>query len=191
MLKHDTLVLKGRDAGTRVRLTELPALLADRHARAILKALNEEASGGVVALALQHLQAARKLQPAVDLQVFVQGEVFDETNNHWRGLHVEALRDWRSVEVLQNAALLLHISFLIGRETLDVSVAFQAAQIMSKAADLRATWCSPQIAGVLSERLATYRELETVLSTEDVYNLVELLNVEAIRDFQITQDRKR
>lgn len=191
MLKHDTITLKGRDAGLKVRLTELPALLADRAARAALKVVNAEQAGGIVSLALEHLQAARAAQVtgAVDLNAFVQGEWRDDTG-HWRALDMSKLSDWRSIEQIQNAALLLHISFLLDRETLEVPVAFQAAQILSKCADIRATWCSPQIAGVLSARLASYRELETVLSTEDVYNLCEILNVDALRDFQAHQVSK-
>lgn len=188
MLKHETITLKGRDAGLKVRLTELPALLADRAARAALKALGQEPAGGIVSLALEHLQAARTAQVtgAVDLQAFVQADWTDESG-HMHALDMRKLSDWRSIEQIQNAALLLHISFLIGRETLEVPVSFQAAQILSKTADVRATWCSPQIAGVLSAKLASYRELETVLSVEDVYNLCEILNVDALRDFQATQ----
>lgn len=182
MLKSRTIVLAGRDEGLKVRLTELPAMLADGHARAILRQLGEEQDGGISALAFKHSKDALKLG-ADTLLPFVQGIV-----GGVRELSIATdIRDWRNVERLQNAALLLHVDFLIGREPLDVPVNFQAQQIMSGSSTVRATFCSPQIAAVLDSQHATYRELETVLSTEDVFNLTEIINIAALREWHAYQ----
>lgn len=179
MLKSQTFTLGGKDAGTKVTLIELPALVADRHARAALRAIGEDLEGGVVALALKHVKAVRALGESslALLQPFVQG------------VDLSTLHDWQSVERLQQAALYLHIQFLMGRESVDIPVTLQAQALLSPAADIRASFCSPHIAAVLHSHLATYVELETVLSTEDVFNLVELVNVEAIREWRINQDK--
>lgn len=186
MLKHRVITLAGRDEGVKVRLTELPAMLADAHARAILRLLGEESDGGISALAFRHVRDAFKL--GVDtLMPFVEGSVLDDAH---RGHSLDIrhdIKDWRNVERLQNSALLLHVDFLIGREPLDVPVTFQAQQIMAGGGELRATFCSPQIAAVLESGKATYRELETVLSTEDVFNLVEIINIAALREWHAHQ----
>lgn len=175
MLKTTTLQLSGRDEGTSLVLTELPALVADRLARAALVELNADPDGGVIALALKHLQDVRKL-----------GE---------RGMHLllpfinagaplaSQLRDWRNIDKVQQAALLLHVGFLVGRQALPVPVTMRAEQILAGSPDAHVTFCSPFLAAVLESRHATYRELETVLSTEDAYNIVEILNVRAIHDW--------
>lgn len=175
MLKSQNFELGGKDAGTRVVLTELPAMVADRYARAALKAVDEDPAGGVVALALHHFKAVRALgEPSLALlQPFVQGA------------DLSALHDWQSVDRLQQAALFLHAGFLIGREALDIPVTLSAQVLTSPVADIHVTFCSPHIAAVLHSGKASYVELETVLSTEDVYNLVELINVDAIREWKL------
>lgn len=179
MLKSQTFTLGGRDEGTQVTLTELPALVADRHARAALKAVDEPTEGGIVALALHHLKAVRALGEAslALLQPFVQGA------------DLRTIKDWRSVERLQQGALLLHVGFLLGRESVEIPITLIGKALLSPAADVRAMSCSPHIAAVLHSDKASYVELETVLSTEDVYNLVELLNVDAIREWHIQQSK--
>lgn len=179
MLKSQDFELSGKDEGMAVTLTELPALVADRHARAVLRAVDEDLAGGVVALALHHMKAVRDLGEASLglLQPFVQG------------VDLSTLKDWRSVERLQQAALYLHVGFLIGREALEIPVTLTAQMLTSPVADIQVTWCSSHIAAVLHSGKATYRELETVLSTEDVYNLVELINVDAIREWKLSQQK--
>jgi len=186
MLKHRTITLAGRDEGVRVRLTELPAMLADAHARMILKQLDEEQDGGLAALAFKHSRDALRL--GVDtLMPFVEGSVLDDAHRS-HSLDVRRdIKDWRNVERLQNAALLLHVDFMLGRESLEVPVTFQAQNILAGGSELRATFCSPQIAAVLESGKATYRELETVLSTEDVFNLVEIINISALREWRAQQ----
>lgn len=180
MLKSLPVALSGADRGTCVILTELPALAAERAARAALAAIDEDLDGGVVALALRHLDTVRRLgaRGVALLQPFL-GDA----------QRVE-LKDWRSIRTLQDAALLLHVSFLAGRKPLDVPVRIQAAMIESGAADYKPSFCSPHTAAVLLSGKASYRELETVLSTEDVYNLVELLNVDALRTL-LTREKPR
>lgn len=186
MLKHRTITLSGKDDGVKIRLTELPALLADRAARAILAQLDEDTDGGISALAFRYSREAARLG-AETLLPFVEGAVIDDDRRS-HSLDVRRdIKDWRNVERLQQAALSLHVDFLIGREALEIPVTFQAQSIMSGTGTIRATFCSPQIATVLDGRLATYREMETVLSTEDVYNLAEILNVAAIRDWHAQQ----
>lgn len=179
MLKSQTFTLGGADKGHSITLTELPAMVADRHARAALKAVDEEPGGGVVALALHHFAAVRALgEPSLALlQPFVQG------------VDLSRLRDWQSVDRLQQAALFLHAGFLIGRQPLDIPVTLTGQMLSSPVADIHVTFCSPHIAAVLHSGKASYVELETVLSTEDVYNLVELINVDAIREWKLNQTK--
>lgn len=185
MLKTTRVDLAGKDAGRTVELTELPALVVDRCARAALAAIGEPLEGGVVALTLKHLDAIRELgeRGSLLLQPFVDGTTatgapLDMTRH---------LRDWRNVSRLQQAALLLHVGFLLGRETVEIPIALQIAAIKSGAGEDRVAFCAPHIAAVLHSKQATYRELETVLSTEDVFNLVELVNVEAIHAWRASQ----
>lgn len=174
MLKHSTIQLSGRDRGVAVTLTELPALVADRHARAALAAIGAPVDGGVVSLALQHVKTVLKSpDTALLLQPFVQADVTP--------------RDWLNILALQQAALALHVGFLVGRPQLEIPVGLRVEASRNGAADLGVHFCSPHIATVLHSGRATYRELETVLSTEDVFNLVELTNVEAIRDWRAAQ----
>lgn len=175
MLKSNTLHLGGRDADDPITLTELPALVADRHARAALAAIGAPLDGGVVALAMEHMPAVLKLAgPGLDLLgPFVQAS--------------RPVRNWSNLLIVQHAAMALHAGFLVGRPRLEIPVAVQANTITSKAAGLAVHFCSPPIAAVLHSGRASYRELETVLSTEDVFNLVELLNVEAVREWRAAQ----
>lgn len=175
MLKSTTVHLPGRDAGDPITLTELPALVADRHARDALRALGVNPDGGVVALALEHLEdVLRRPEQAMQLlQPFVEAS--------------RPPRSWNNVMAVQRAALALHVGFLVGRPQLDVPVALRVANIRAGAGDVGVSFCSPTLAAVLHSGRATYRELETVLSTEDAFNLAELANVEAIRDWQASQ----
>ena len=189
MLKSQRIELAGKDAGRVIELTELPALVADRYARAALRAAGAPLDGGIVALALQHLPAVRALgeRSSQLLQPFVSGVLAS-------GVELDVahhLHDWRNVDRLQQAALLLHVGFLVGREMIETPVAMQAAAITSGLGETRALFCSPPLATVLHSQLATYRELETVLSTEDVFNLLEIVNVEAIRDWRHAQTRTK
>lgn len=186
MLKHRTITLSGRDEGVKVRLSELPAMVADAHARAILQQLDEDQDGGISALAFKFARVVPAKLGADALLPFVEGAIVEKDRSHSLDVRRD-IKDWRNVERLQNAALLLHVDFLIGREALEIPVTFQAQNILAGAGSVRATFCSPQIATVLGDRMATYRELETVLSTEDVFNLVEILNVSAVRDWHAQQ----
>lgn len=172
MLKSLVVHLTGVDAGTAITLTELSALDADRAARATLAAIGEAPDGGVVDLALVHLETVRRKlgRRGIDL---LQPFLGDAQHT--------ALKDWRNVRKLQNAALLLHVGFLTGRQALEIPVRVQAMMITRAVEGLKASFCSAQIATVILSGKASYRELETVLSTEDVYNLVELLNLDALR----------
>lgn len=188
MIKTTTLNLPGRDAyrltgepdSPRVpdplTLTELPALVADRYARTALQALGVPTDGGVISLALEHLPAVMRLgrEAITLLEPFVQAS--------------RPVREWSNVLAVQQAALVLHAGFLVGRPRLEIPVAMQADSIRQSTGDLSVHFCSPHIATVLHSGRATYRELETVLSTEDVFNLVELLNVEAVRDWRAHQN---
>lgn len=186
MLKYRTITLAGRDEGLKVRLTELPAMLADAHARAILRKLDEDPDGSIAALAFKHSRDALKIG-ADTLLPFVEGAVIDDAHRSHSLDMQRDIRDWRNVERLQNAALLLHVDFMVGREPLEVPVTFQAQSILAGNTSLRATFCSPQIAAVLEAQHASYRELETVLSTEDVYNLTEIINIAALREWHAQQ----
>lgn len=182
MLKERTIHLIGKDAGTRLRLTERPAMVADRLARHLLKVLDAEPAGGVVALAYEHAARAARL-PDHPLLGFVNaGPAFDLARD---------VRDWRNVERIEQAALALHVDFLVGREQVAAPITLRAQQIMRMDADIQVTFCSAQIAAVLESKHATYVELETVLSTEDVFNLVEVLNVTVIREWDAQQRANR
>jgi hypothetical protein len=175
MLKSRTLQLAGRDADRPLTITEYPALVADRLARTALAAIDAPTDGGVVALVYQHMPAILTLgEQATDLlEPFVQAD--------------RALRDWRNVLVVQQAALALHAGFLVGRPRIEIPVAMQAESITRGSPDAAVHFCSPTLAAVLHSGRATYRELETVLSTEDAYNLVELVNVERIHEWHAHQ----
>lgn len=188
MLKTYTLKLTGRDAGKTLQLTELPALLADRAARAALRVIDESEDGGIIALALKHLQQVRArgeaglrlLNAFVDART-AEGEPVDLADA--RGI----IRDWHNIEKIQQQALYLHAGFILERKPLDIPVAMTAEQLLHGAPDVRVTFCSPMLVAVLESKLATYRELETVLSTEDVFNLQEINNVRAIRNWLESQ----
>lgn len=175
MLKTSQLHLTGRDSDVPLIITELPALVADRHARAALAAIGAPLHGGVVSLALEH-QTALLGRPdaATLLQPFVQ-------TSH-------ALLDWRNVMAVQQAALALHAGFLVGRPQIEIPVAMKSDAILRAGQDDQGVhWCSPHIATVIQSGHASYRELETVLSTEDVFNIVELVNVQSIREWRAHQ----
>lgn len=187
MLKTRQVALVGADALQFMQLRELPALIADRAARQLIQSWDEDPAGGVVALAFRHQGKLRDLgEAAIDaLAPFVDarradGSLFD----------LAQLRDWRNVARIQQAALSLHADFLIGRPGLDVPVAMRAEAILAGDPDM-VTFCSPFIAAVLQSGKASYVELETVLSTEDAYNLAELLNVDAIQQWRQSQASAR
>lgn len=175
MLKSVTLDLPGRDADDPITLTELPALLADRYARKALAAIGAPQDGGIVSLAMEFLPEVLKLAgPGLDLIApFVVAS--------------RPVRNWSNLLAVQQAAMALHTGFLVGRPQLQVPVTMVAESVKRGTADLAVHFCSPPLASVLHSGRASYRELETVLSTEDVYNLVELLNVEAIREWRALQ----
>lgn len=181
MLKTQNLELTGRDAGLHITIKELPALEADRHARALLAACDLDPDGGIVALALRHLGDVRKRLGEHAPRAF-EPFVF-----HTRG-GAPGIRDWRNVERVQNAALALHAGFVVGRSTVEIPVRMQAAMLQHAAPEQRVSFCSPFIAAVINSQLASYVELETVLSTEDAFNLSEIVTVNALRDFQHAQN---
>lgn len=176
MLKTLDVTPPGADRPT--RLTELPALVADAHARRALAAAGLPLDGGVIALTFTHLSAVMALGDAsVDLLApFVQAD--------------RAPRSWRAALALQQSALMLHAGFLIGRPRIDIPVTMQAEAALAGGPDVAVHFCSPTLATVLDSGRATYRELETVLSTEDAYNLAELANVSAIRAWHAHQSTK-
>lgn len=173
MLKSITLQLPGRDFDP-LTLTELPALVVDRIARAALTAIGAPLEGGIVGLALQHQALLLKdsEQAVALLEPLVQAS--------------RPVRSWQNVLAVQQAAMALHVGFLVGRPRVEIPVRMQGETI-TQDDDLGVHFCSPQIAAVLHSGRASYRELETVLSTEDVYNLVELLNVESVREWRAHQ----
>lgn len=175
MLKSITLNLAGPDGDEPLTLTELPALLADRAARAALAAVGAPLDGGVISLAMEQMPAVLKLAgPGLDLIApFVQAS--------------RPVRHWSNLLTVQQAALALHAGFLVGRPKVEIPVTMMAEHIQRPGSDLAVNFCSPPLATVLHSGRASYRELETVLSTEDVYNLVELLNVEAVREWRALQ----
>lgn len=176
MLKTLTVALPG-SPGELIRITELPALVADRYARTALAAADLPTDGGVVSLALTHMPAILALgESAIPLlEPFVQAD--------------RSVRGWRDVLALQQAALMLHVGFLINRPRVDIPVTMLAEAALRGPSDVAVHFCSPAIATVLHSGRATYRELETVLSTEDAYNLAELVNVEAIREWHAHQSK--
>lgn len=188
MLKTYTLNLTGRDTGVSLRLTELPALVADRCARAALRAVSEPEDGGVITLAFKHLGAVRALGEAGLrlLSAFVDARLPD-------GIALDladargVIKDWRNIEKIQQQALYLHTGFILERESVDIPVAMVGDQILHSGAEARVTFCSPLLAAVLESDRATYRELETVLSTEDCFNIQEINNVRAIRRWHESQ----
>lgn len=180
MLKTQIVTLGGKDEGRSVLLIELPALVADRIAREILRSIDANPDGGVVALALKHLPEVRALgEPGLrQLQRFV---------------HLESpyqVKDWHNVEKLQQAALALHVGFIVGRPQVDVPITMRAERILDSDPDVAVAFCSPLLAAVIDSDKATYRELETVLGTEDAYNIVEILNVRAVREWHAAQQSK-
>lgn len=183
MLKSTDFQLQGRDEGLVITLTELPALVADRYARAALKAIDADPDSGIAGLAFQHYAEVAKLPDAHALLLpFVRGTVIENGVPSRLDIN-EHLKGWRNIDRLEQAALMLHVAFLTDREPLDIPVAMQGAALMAGGSDLRVTFCSPAIAAVLNSRHADYVQLETVLSTEDVYNLTECINVEAAREY--------
>ncbi len=182
MLKTQTLLLTGRDEGVAVKLRELPALVADQHARAILRACDLPEDGGVVALTFKYLAEVRKTlgeAALAALDVFVDVSYVDDAR----------ARDYRTPRRLQDASLMLCAGFIALREPVVMPVAMQAETIKA-GTDARVTFCSPFLAAVLDSGKASYVELETVLGTEDAYNLAEILNVSAIRDWRAAQRNK-
>jgi hypothetical protein len=182
MLKTRTFELEGRDAGKTVQLTELPALAADRLARRIIQRFEGDTTGGVVSLALRYQKELAGLGEEGFHMLFgfvrathADGGTFDIRRD---------LRDWRNVAKLQQVALLLHVDFLFGRELLEAPVTMRAEAILAGVSDIAVAFCSPFLAAVLQSGHASYVELETVLSTEDAFNLVELTNVDAIREWK-------
>lgn len=188
MLKTLKLPLTGQDGGKSLLLTELPALAADRAARAALRAVDEPEDGGIIALAFRHQKALRVLGES---GLLLLNRFVDARTEDGAPLDLAAARgvikDWRNIEKIQQQALYLHTGFILERQAVDVPVAMTADQILHAGADVRVTFCSPLLAAVLESKLATYRELETVLSTEDAYNLQELNNVRAVRNWHETQ----
>lgn len=178
MLKTLAVTLPGADAAHPIRITELPALVADRYARAALAAADLPPDGGVVSLVLANLHTVMKLgeQSMELLEPFVQAD--------------RPVRSWRNVLALQQQALALHVGFMIGRPRIEIPVSMQAEAVLRGVNEVAVHFCSPAIATVLHSGRATYRELETVLSTEDAFNLAELVNVEAIREWHAHQSAK-
>jgi hypothetical protein len=190
MLKTRDYELSGKDGGLPIRLLELPALCADRAARRILADIDEDIDGGVVSLAYQHLRAARALgeNTSIALMEFVRGDVLDVAGGKpIYTLDVKRhVRDWRNVERLQNMALLLHVDFMVGRKQMELPVRMQAASILADTG-ARVTYCSPALSGVINSKYASYVELETVLGTEDVFNLAESINADSLREWMNSQ----
>lgn len=178
MLKEQNIILAGHDEGKEVTIRELPALVADRYSREILRNLEVPPTGGVVALAMEHSAAALALLDRPLLKFVDCLDGFDKLKD---------IRDWRNYERLQLAALALHASFLIGRDAPQLPVTMLAELLMKGKTDVHVSFCSAPIAAVLESRYATYRELETDLSTEDVFNLCEVININAIRDWHATK----
>ena len=188
MLKTRIIELAGRDEGRQLLLTELPALTADRFARAALRRVKAPQEGGIMALAMFKQKEVLALgdEGQTLLAPFLQ-----VVTAYGEPLALNDLKDWRNIARLQQAALLLHVDFLVGRDRLDSPVTMRAEQIMSGVNDVAATFCSPMLAAVLQSGKASYVELETVLSTEDAYNIVEILNVDAIREWQAAQNANK
>ncbi len=190
MLKTRDYTLAGKDGGLPIRLTELPALCADRIARRLLSDADADLDGGIVALAYQQLRAVRALgeNASIALMGFVRGDVLDTPGGApIYPLNVKRhIRDWRNVERLQNMALLLHVDFMVGRKQMELPVRMQAASLLADSGQ-RVAYCSPAISAVINSRYATYVELETVLGTEDVFNLAESINADSLREWMQAQ----
>lgn len=176
MLKTQTLELTGRDTGQSLIIEELPALVADRLARRLLERADCDPDGGIVALAFRDLATVRKSLGDRAPQAFEPFIRIREKSYH-------RLTDWHNVQRIQNAALALHAGFAVDRTTVEIPVRMQAAMITHGAASARVQFCSPFIAAVINSQLASYVELETVLSTEDAFNLSEIVTINALRDF--------
>lgn len=190
MIKTRDITLAGRDAGLRLRLTELAALDADRRARRLLADIDADIDGGIVSLAYQHLQDVRALGESASgaLMGFVRAQMLDEHGAPTGPLDPRRhLRDWRNVERMQNAALLLHVDFMVGRKQMEIPVRMQAQSLLAGADVARVTYCSPVLSAVINSRYATYVELETVLGTEDAYNLAESINADSLREWMQAQ----
>lgn len=185
MLNSRRLRLVGKDEGRALAITERPALVADRCARDVLHRLGEDRSGGIVGLVLKHMPRLRALGPEAHdmLAPLVDLREAGEPRS------LEDLRDWRNVDRVMQAALALHVDFLVGRDMLEVPVALQAEAIAAGAADAMPCFCAPHIAAVLQSHQATYHELETVLGTQDVFNLVELINAQTVREWRAQQNQ--
>lgn len=175
MLKSQTIQLSDQ----LVTLTELPALTADRYARAALAAIDAPQHGGVVALTFEYLPQIRKLgeQSLRLLEPFVVAD--------------RQIGQWQDILTVQTAALMLHAGFIVGRPVLEVPVTMTAEGVTRGSSEDTVHFCSPSIAAVLHSGRASYRELETVLSSEDAFNILELLNVEAIREWRAHQSTRQ
>ncbi|QMV32353.1 hypothetical protein T2_00036 [Ralstonia phage Elie] len=184
MLKTIDIALAGRDADRIVTLTELPALRADTWARAALRALDQDPDDGVVGLALEHSNKAQNNEQArTAARALIRARIGT------RPLDLNTLRDWRSIFALQDAAFVLHAGFVVGRKPTELPITFQAL-MMGESDDLRPSFCSPLVATVLQSGRASYHELDTVLSTEDAFNIVELINLDAYHRWRAAQDTK-
>lgn len=148
---------------------ELPALQADTLARRVLKRHGFDPDGGVLSLTFDALDVP-EVRADPDLLHFMPAFDF------------AALPSFQAVWELQTSVLLMYSAFILERPPLEWPVRMQADAILRPDA-LRVSFCSPPLALVLSRRLATYAELSRDLSTEAVYNLAELLSVEAINDY--------
>lgn len=187
MLKSRIFELAGRDAGRLIRLTERPALVADQAARAAIARWGGEQAGGVVSLALRYQKELQALGADV---LTVLAPFVDAEDAGGAPLDMDTIGDWKNISRIQQAALLLHVDFLIGRALPDMPVAMRAEAILAGEHENGVTFCSPFIAGVLQSGKASYVELETILSTEDAFNLAEILNVDAIRQWRHSQPGK-
>lgn len=184
MLKTIDIVLTGRDSGRVVTLTELPALRADAWARAALRALDEDPDDGIIGLALEHSDRAQKDEAArTAARALIRARIGT------RPLDLATLQDWRSIFTLQDAVMLLHAGFVVSRKPTELPITFQAIA-MGDPDDLRPSFCSPLLATVLQSGRASYHELDTALSTEDAFNLVELINLDAYYRWRAAQDQK-
>ncbi|GJH28162.1 hypothetical protein [Caballeronia novacaledonica] len=194
MLKEIDVELHGRDAGSVVRLRELPAMVADRHARTALAAIDEDVSGGVIDLAMRCVQTVRKLGPrGLDLLMpFVKGDLLGADAEPIAPLNVRKhIRDWRNVQVLQDAALLLHAGFVVGRAGLDVPIKLQAQIALAGGSDIEIKFCAPTIAAAIDAGMCSYVEANTIVGTEAIYDMLEILNVRALREFADAQRAQR
>lgn len=190
MLKETTITLTGKDTNKLIRLREGAALVTDRLARQVLTRLGEPLTGGIFAVALQHIEKIKALGAECNdlLNAFVQAELMLDSGPRRLDMQRD-LNDWRSVSTLQQTALYLHVGFLLTRQSVDLPVAFRAASADKSENHIK--WCSPFISSVLDANLATYHEMETSLSTEDVINLLDIVNIRALRDWSAHNQSKR